>query len=152
MQRTYRVSVCCNKVHTTYHDQDTRDVNCKDNFLPTPGRIIHGLTKGKNMEASKNAEEEREGGKLKSQPGYKNLHPNSLHLSLPVIRTCDTRAASLNEKGNHIAGNKYRGKATTWNSEDAVMGWRENTENQTANKKVVSSCNEDRSENRVSEG
>jgi hypothetical protein len=102
------------------------------------------------MKAPKHAKEKREGGELKYQPDYENLHPNPLHLSLPVIRTCDTRAAALNEKRDYIAENKYRGKATAWNSEDAVMGRRKNGEDQTANKKVISSSNKNRSENSVS--
>lgn len=151
MQRTCQVNLCCNDIQKTYHYQDARDVNCKDNFLPTPRRILNSHTKGKDMEASKNAKEEREGCKLECQSDYKNLDPNPLHLSLPVIRTCDTRAAPLNEKGDYVAEYKYWGKATAWNSKDAVMGWGKNGEDQPADEKVISSSNKDRSEDRVSE-
>jgi hypothetical protein len=69
----------------TYHYQDTRDVNCKDNFLPTPRGILNSHTKGKDMETSKNAKKEREGGKLEGQSDYENLDSKPLHFSLPVI-------------------------------------------------------------------
>jgi hypothetical protein len=57
----------------------------------------------------------------------------------------------LDEKGNYIAENKYRGKATARNSKDAVVGWRKNGEDEAANKKIISSSYKNRSEDRVSE-
>lgn len=139
-------------VQVTYHDQGAGYIYRQHHIVPAVRGIVDSHLIRQDVEPTEHAEEERKGDKLKGQASDEDISTNLFVRTLPVVGTCDARAAALDEKGDDVTGDKDGREASAGDLEDAVPGWGKHGKDETADEEVVTGRDEDGGKHGKGEG
>lgn len=99
------------------------------------------------MEPTEHTKKQSKGDELKGKTANENIATNLFLFTLPIIRASYGRAIALDDERDDVADDKDWCKSFAGDAKNAVVGWREDSANETADEEVISCSYEDGCEN-----